>query len=120
MVSQSRYPEHFGIEASGDFVGRASGHIEQDGAYVNATLRLAHPRREAAAEGARAVMRPLLAANHRWAMRQGEESLALELLRRRAATPDAAREHSTAARADDLRSRRPSSLGRPRSRGMAT
>jgi hypothetical protein len=32
-------------------------------------------------------LRPLLAANHRWAMRKGEESLALELARRRAATP---------------------------------
>jgi hypothetical protein len=33
------------------------------------------------------LFRPLLAANHRWAMRKGEESLALELARRRAATP---------------------------------
>jgi hypothetical protein len=33
-------------------------------------------------------MKPLLAANHRWAMARGEESLRLELERRQA--PDAA------------------------------
>jgi len=31
------------------------------------------------------VMKPLFAANHRWAMARGEESLRLELARRRAA-----------------------------------
>jgi hypothetical protein len=35
-------------------------------------------------------MKPLFEANHRWAMAQGEESLKLELARRRA-TSDAAR-----------------------------
>ena len=33
------------------------------------------------------LLRPLFAANHHWAMRKGEESLRLELARRRAATP---------------------------------
>jgi len=37
------------------------------------------------------LLRPLLEANHRWAMAQGEQSLRLELLRRRASTPDARR-----------------------------
>jgi hypothetical protein len=65
--------------------------IEQDGAYVNATydwqVRAEKPLLQLLAP----VMRPLLEANHRWAMRQGEESLKLELLRRRASTPEARR-----------------------------
>lgn len=35
------------------------------------------------------AMRPIFAANHRWAMAKGEESLRLELAQRRAATPEA-------------------------------
>jgi len=32
------------------------------------------------------IMKPIFSANHRWAMAKGEESLRLELARRRAAT----------------------------------
>jgi hypothetical protein len=35
------------------------------------------------------LLKPLFEANHRWAMARGEESLRLELLRRRATTADA-------------------------------
>lgn len=35
------------------------------------------------------LLKPLFAANHRWAMARGEESLRLELRRRRATTPEA-------------------------------
>ena len=38
------------------------------------------------------LLKPIFAANHRWAMAKGEKSLKLELARRRATTPrDAAR-----------------------------
>jgi len=88
VVTSSRYPEHFGIEATGDFVGRGVWTITQDGGDVNATydwrIRTEKPLLNALAP----FMRPLLEANHRWAMKQGEESLRLELLRRRATTPD--------------------------------
>lgn len=90
VVVESRYPERFALEATGDFVGQGIWTLEQDGAFVNARygwhIRAAKPLLQALAP----VMRSLLAGNHRWAMSQGEESLALELLRRRAAT-DAAR-----------------------------
>jgi hypothetical protein len=89
VVTSSRYPEHFGIEATGDFVGQGVWTISQDGAYVNATydwrIRAEKPLLKVLAP----VMRPLLEANHRWAMKQGEESLKLELLRRRVTTPEA-------------------------------
>jgi len=87
-VTSSRYPEHFGIEATGDFVGRGVWTIAQDEGYVNATydwrIRAAKPLLKLLEP----LMRPLLEANHRWAMKQGEESLKLELLRRRATTPE--------------------------------
>ena len=91
LVRSSRYPEHIGIEATGDFVGRGTWTITQDGEWVDATydwqIRAEKPLLQRLAP----FMRPLLEANHRWAMRQGEESLTLELLRRRASTVEARR-----------------------------
>ena len=91
VVTSSRYPEHIGIEAIGDFVGSGVWTITQDGECVNATydwrIRAEKPLFQRLAP----FMRPLLEANHRWAMSQGEESLKLELLRRRAVTPEARR-----------------------------
>lgn len=90
-VVESRYPERFVLEASGDFVGRGVWSLAQQGGDVVATydwrIRAEKPLLQALAP----VMRPLLEANHRWAMAQGEESLRLELLRRRAATAEAKR-----------------------------
>ena len=83
-----RHPHGFTIEATGDFVGRGSWTFAQDGAWVDMTydwqVRVGRPllRRGAL------LLRPLYAFNHRWAMRHGEESLKLELARRRAATPE--------------------------------
>lgn len=90
-VTESRYPERFGLDVSGDFVGRGIWTLAQDGAEVVATydwrIRSEKPLLQALAP----FMRPLLEANHRWAMTQGEDSLRLELLRRRAATAEAKR-----------------------------
>ncbi len=91
VVTESRYPERFGFEATGDVCGRGLWTLVQDGAHVNATfdwtIRVEKPMLQALAP----LMRPLLDANHRWAMAQGEQSLRLELLRRRASTPVARR-----------------------------
>ncbi len=91
VVTESRYPERFGFDATGDFSGRGLWTLEQDGASVKATfdwkIRAEKPLLQTLAP----LMRPLFEANHRWAMSQGEESLRLELLRRRASTPDARR-----------------------------
>jgi hypothetical protein len=85
-VVESRHPYGFSISATGDLEGRGDWTLEEAGAWTLVThdcrvrvetplLRLLSP-----------VLRPVLAANHRWAMRMGEESLALELARRRVAT----------------------------------
>ncbi|HEX7942097.1 MAG TPA: hypothetical protein VF488_09845, partial [Gemmatimonadaceae bacterium] len=90
-VTSSHYPDHFALEATGDFVGRGVWTIEQDGGWVNATydwrIRAEKPLLQRLAP----LLRRLFEANHRWAMRQGEESLVLELRRRRAASADARR-----------------------------
>ncbi|HUR35372.1 MAG TPA: SRPBCC family protein [Vicinamibacterales bacterium] len=92
VVTSSRYPEHFALEASGDFVGRGIWTIVQDGAYVHATYDWRITAEKPLLEVLAPLLRPLFEANHRWAMRQGEESLKLELRRRRAASVEALRE----------------------------
>lgn len=75
-------PDGFTLEAFGDFVGRGVWHFEQSGDEVAITydwriraekplLRLFSP-----------ILKPIFAANHRWAMKTGEESLKIELARR--------------------------------------
>lgn len=85
-VVESLYPSRFAIEARGDFVGRGVWTLSQHETSVEARydwhIRAEKPLLRALSP----VLRPLLAANHRWAMAQGEESLRLELARRRAAT----------------------------------
>lgn len=86
IVTASRYPNGFTIEAEGDFVGRGVWTLTQDGAFVDITYDWSIRAEKPLLKVLSPVARPLLEANHRWAMRQGEESLKLELLRRRAAS----------------------------------
>ena len=82
-VTESRAPHGFSLVADGDFVGTGVWTLQQDGDYADVTydwriaadkplLRLGTP-----------IFRPIFAANHRWAMARGLESLKLELRRRR-------------------------------------
>ena len=88
-VVASRYPHGYTIEATGDFDGRGIWNFEQIGPVVRMTydwhLRVEKPliRRLSS------LLKPLFEANHRWAMARGEESLKLELLRRRATSDEA-------------------------------
>ena len=89
-VAESRYPRGLTIIASGDFDGRGVWTFEQDGSFVDITydwrLRADKPMLRYLSF----LLKPVFEANHRWAMVQGEESLKLELARRRA-TSDRAR-----------------------------
>jgi hypothetical protein len=75
-------PDGFVIEAFGDFAGHGEWTVVQNGEYADITydwriraekplLRLFSP-----------ILKPLFAANHRWAMARGEESLRIEIARR--------------------------------------
>lgn len=87
-VTESRHPYGFSLEAEGDFEGRGIWTFEQDGAWVNVIydwkIRADKPMLKAFSF----LLKPIFSANHRWAMERGEESLKLELARRRASTPE--------------------------------
>jgi hypothetical protein len=88
-VVESRYPHGFAINAAGDFDGRGVWTFEQAGRFVDITydwrLRAEKPLLRTLSR----PLKPLFESNHRWAMAQGEESLRLELLRRRATSASA-------------------------------
>jgi hypothetical protein len=89
-IVESRYPHGFTLIATGDFEGRGEWTFVQDGPFVNITYDWRISAEKPLLRNLSFVLKPLFAANHRWAMAQGEESLKLELARRRA-TSDAAR-----------------------------
>lgn len=83
-LSERVAPDQLALEAWGDFVGRGVWTFAQDGRDVAITydwkIRAEKPLLRALSP----VLKPIFAANHRWAMARGEESLSLELRRRRA------------------------------------
>jgi hypothetical protein len=83
-VVESHYPHGFVIVATGDFDGSGVWTFEQDGEYVDAVYDWRLNVEKPLLKRLSFALRPVFEANHRWAMRQGEESLRLELARRRA------------------------------------
>lgn len=88
-VTESRAPHGFTLEAWGDFVGRGSWTFEPDGDEVIITYDWSVRADKPLLRNLSFVMKPFFAANHRWAMQKGYESLKLELLRRHASSPEA-------------------------------
>jgi len=78
-----RRPDGFTIEAFGDFVGRGEWHLTQDGADVEIIYDWRIKAEKPMLRILSPILKPIFGANHRWAMRKGEESLKLELARRR-------------------------------------
>ena len=87
-IVESRSPHGFTLDAYGDFRGRGVWTLAQDGPWVQVTydwkIRATKPLLALLSP----LLKPVFAANHRWAMEQGEASLRLELARRRARTPE--------------------------------
>jgi hypothetical protein len=90
VVSGSRYPYGSTIDVSGDFTGRGVWTLSQDGNFADITYDWRVRADKPLIRSLSFLLRPVFEANHRWAMAQGEESLALELARRRAPTREAA------------------------------
>jgi hypothetical protein len=84
VVLESNYPHGMTIAASGDLRGRGVWSFRQDGAVVDVSFDWNVRAEKPLLQKFAALLKPLFAANHRWAMAQGEESLRLELARRRA------------------------------------
>jgi uncharacterized protein YndB with AHSA1/START domain len=87
-IVEARRPERLALEAMGDFVGRGVWTFAPRDAGTDVLfdwrLRAEKPLLRALSF----LMKPVFSANHRWAMARGEESLRLELLRRRASTAE--------------------------------
>jgi hypothetical protein len=79
------YPEEFAVELTGDLSGCGGGRLVQEGSDVridlSSSLTVGRPLLRILSLAAR----PLLIAQHRWVMHQGERGLAYELARRRRA-----------------------------------
>ena len=85
-VTESTRPSGFKLVAHGDFEGTGVWKIRQDGDFVEATYDWRISAEKALLRYGTPVLRPIFAANHRWAMARGLESLELELRRRRGET----------------------------------
>ncbi len=87
-VTETDFPNGFVLEAIGDFAGRGVWSFRQmDDEMCEVTYDWKIRAEKPLLRWLTPVLRPLFSANHLWAMRRGEESLRLELLRRRAKTP---------------------------------
>ena len=82
----SRYPNGFSMEATGDLEGKGIWTFEQDGAFVNVTYDWTIRANNPIIENLSFLLKPIFRSNHNWTMKRGEESLKLELLRRRSLT----------------------------------
>jgi hypothetical protein len=82
-VVESRRPHGFTIETSGDLVGLGVWTFEQEGAWVDIIFDWRIRVEKKGVKELSPLLKPVFSANHRWAMRRGEESLKLELARRR-------------------------------------
>ena len=91
VVVESNYPHGFTIAATGDLEGTGVWTFEQDGGDVHITYDWRIRAEKPLLRKLSVLLRPLFEANHRWAMAEGEQSLRLELARRRA-TSDAERQ----------------------------
>ena len=83
-VTESNYPNGFSLEAEGDFQGLGIWVFKQNGSNVDVTYDWKISADKALLRWLSFVFKPIFSANHHWAMARGEESLKLELLRRRA------------------------------------
>lgn len=86
-IIDARRPYTSTLEAWGDFVGRGVWTFEPAGEMVEVTYDWKIRADKPLLRYLSFWLKPIFSANHRWAMARGEESLKLELPRRRAATP---------------------------------
>jgi hypothetical protein len=85
---ESRSPLGFTLHATGDLEGTGVWTFEQDGPHVNITYDWRVLANKPVIRALSFLLKPIFASNHHWTMRRGEESLKLELKRRRARTPE--------------------------------
>jgi polyketide cyclase/dehydrase/lipid transport protein len=83
---ERNYPHGFTVQVSGDLNGTGIWSFEQHGEDVEVTFDWTVSADKAILRWFSPLLKSLFAANHYWTMRRGQESLQLELERRRAKT----------------------------------
>jgi Polyketide cyclase / dehydrase and lipid transport len=83
QVTESTPPTGFKLVAHGDFEGTGVWKLAEDGDFVDVTYDWRISAEKPLLRYGSFALRPFFAANHRWAMARGEESLARELESRR-------------------------------------
>jgi hypothetical protein len=86
-ITEPVSPAGFALSADGDLVGAGRWTFRQDEPEVEITYDWRVHAAKPLLRRLGWLLRPVFEANHRWAMARGQESLALELRRRRARTP---------------------------------
>src|ERR1700686_2105094 len=89
-TTESRYPNGFSMDATGDLEGKGVWTFEQDEQFVNVTYDWTIRANKPIVDKLSFLLKPIFRSNHNWTMKRGEESLKLELLRRRALTKEEA------------------------------
>lgn len=84
-VNEIDRPNSLAFEVWGDFEGTGRWTLVQNDAWCDITFDWQITLKKGFVSHLSALGRPLFISNHRWAMARGEESLRLELARRRAA-----------------------------------
>jgi hypothetical protein len=84
LVTEPITDTGYALTAAGDLIGTGRWTFEQDGPEVVVTYDWRVSASKPLLRRLTWLLRPVFAANHRWAMARGEESLRLELRRRRA------------------------------------
>ena len=87
QVSEIQH-DGFTLLASGDFDGRGIWKLKQDSSWVDVVYDWKIKAEKPLLRYFSFLMKPIFAANHRWAMARGEESLKLEIARRHAANAE--------------------------------
>lgn len=85
---ESRYPNGFSMDATGDLEGKGIWILKQDGPFVDVTYDWTIRANKPIIDKLSFLLKPIFRSNHSWTMKRGEESLKLELLRRRALTKE--------------------------------
>jgi hypothetical protein len=87
-TTESRYPHGFTMEATGDLEGKGVWIFEPAGEFVDVTYDWTIRANKPIIDKLSLLLKPIFRSNHNWTMKRGEESLKLELLRRRAQTKE--------------------------------
>jgi hypothetical protein len=84
-VVEANRPHGWTIEATGDLAGRGVWRLEQRGDFAAIDYDWQIDVEKPLLKPLTPILKPLYAANHRWAMARGLEGLRRELVQRRAA-----------------------------------